>query len=148
MPNNLNPSQFTELPIKRLLKMHSVDAELMGSNESGHADYHPGGRFVKHVMRQKREDIDRDPEYYDRVRESMKADPHHPAVAVMKDPQGRSWVVGGHHRIALAMELGRKTLPVAPSANEAEHPGFNEREDQIYAAKMRHQGRWWNEEDL
>jgi hypothetical protein len=92
--DNLHPDQF-RVPIKEILKMHSADAELQERP----------GKLVRHAMRRKRREINSDPEYYGAVKNEMATNGQTVPLSIGR-AEGHEHLLNGHHRVAIAQELG------------------------------------------
>jgi hypothetical protein len=101
--DNLSPKQFS-LPINDVLKLDSYDAPLRGLKTVGQLLPHTKAQMAEY----KNKDIGlKNPahEYYQGIRQSMVENGQTEPIPLYKGA-----VTGGHHRIAIAHDLGWSSL--------------------------------------
>lgn len=108
---NLSPHQFGNVvPIKEILNFGSGDAYSSRLPRGGKMK---PGTLVKHSMRQKNKEVNTLPQYHE-LKEAMRTQGQTQSISAGKDNKGKPHLIDGHHRVAIAQQLGWTHMLVEP----------------------------------
>lgn len=125
--DHLNARQFPRMPIDDVLRLPSIDA----IGELGHSDARASGPTVADTLPWKRGEVQAQPERYKPLREAMERGDPVPPIHIFtggrrnyggptpQEFRGQAIAGNGHHRVALAKELGWTDIPYSPRKRDS-----------------------------